>query len=119
EQPPAGFQRTHEEQELADEHGLDDAQLYWRRRKIATNGLDLFQQEYPCTANEAFITSGRPVFDTPTLQEWKDAAPLPLYRMAVEPVTDDKGESTLNVIKHPRGELNVYIERKEGDTYYI
>ncbi len=119
ETPPEGFQRTHEEDELATEHGLDDGQLYWRRRKIATNGLDLFMQEYPCTANEAFITSGRPVFDIPTLQAMKDKAPAPLYRMAVEPTTDDKGVTTHKVVKHARGELNVYVERKEGETYYI
>ena len=55
------FERTPEE--LAAEHNLDDEQLMWRRRKIAQNGKELFQQEYPATPDQAFLTTGRPVFN--------------------------------------------------------
>jgi hypothetical protein len=113
--PPEHFERTPDEDELAEEHGLDDAQLYWRRRKIATNGLELFKQEYPCTASEAFLTSGRPVFLTETVQEWKNAARDPLYRMAAEPGAD----GSLKMEKSGRGELLVYRERDDNGTYYI
>jgi hypothetical protein len=119
ETPPDGFTLTPEEVELAEKHGLDGAQLYWRRRKIANNGLELFKQEYPCTADEAFITSGRPVFHTETIVELKDRAPYPLTRMAVEPFTDDKGLVSHKVVEHPRGELLVYRKREENETYYI
>lgn len=110
ETPHEGFERTPREQELADKYGLDDAQLYWRRKKVAAVGLDLFQQEYPCNAEEAFITSGRPVFDTEWLVECKSNAPEPLYRMAVEQTKDG-----FRLVKDPRGELAVYVERPEAD----
>lgn len=61
---PKGFARRHDnednEQELVDLYGLDDAQLQWRRNKIADFGgrLWMFKQEYPCNPIEAFQTSG-------------------------------------------------------------
>jgi hypothetical protein len=116
ENPPETFKRSPSEQDLADKFGLDDAQLYWRRRKVATNGIELFKQEYPCTASEAFITSGRPVFDIERVLEQRDKAPPgPIKRMAAEP--DDKG--ILQIVEHPRGELLVYREREDAGTYYI
>lgn len=63
---PPGFQRTREEEELAQAFGLDDEQLVWRRWCISTNcggDLDKFHQEYPATPDEAFISTGSCVFD--------------------------------------------------------
>lgn len=65
-EPPEGFTRTAEERELAETFGLDDEQLTWRRWCIRTNcggDIDLFHQEYPCTPDEAFISTGRCAFD--------------------------------------------------------
>lgn len=118
ETPPDGFTRTFDENDLAKKHGLDDAQLYWRRRKIANNGLDLFKQEYPCTAEEAFLTSGRPVFLQETIRDMLDAAHEPIARMAVEQVAVGN-DVTDKVVEHPNGELLVYIEHDPAETYYI
>jgi len=55
-----------EERTLHELHGATLEQLYWRRWKIATdlgNSIDAFHQEYPTTAEEAFLATGRPVFD--------------------------------------------------------
>ena len=44
---------------------LDDEQLYWRRvvlEEKCGNDVGRFMQEYPCTPDEAFKTSGRPWF---------------------------------------------------------
>lgn len=57
---PAGHRVSGEDREYQALHGLTDAQLYWRRRKIIDDfhGDELlFQQEYPATANEAFVAS--------------------------------------------------------------
>jgi hypothetical protein len=110
ETPPVAFEKTPDEIALAAQFDLDDAQLYWRRREIVLNGIDLFRQEYPCTAEEAFITSGRPVFITEVLQEYVNAAHAPIARMSVE-----EGK----LVEHPRGELSVYLKREEGAQYYI
>lgn len=53
--PPAAFTATQDEEELKALHGLDDAQLCWRRRKVLElGGLSTFRREYPATAEEAF-----------------------------------------------------------------
>lgn len=68
--PPPGFQLTPEERELKETYGLDDEQLAWRRwciRNNCDNDIDLFRQEYPASPDEAFIASGRCVFDKDAL----------------------------------------------------
>lgn len=60
--PPEDWERTDEDEELAELYGLEDDQLYWRRSKIEDdfNGDDnYFKQEYPCNAQEAFVTDSR------------------------------------------------------------
>ncbi len=54
---------TGEEAELIKGHHLTEAQMRWRRWKIAEKG-GLFWQEYPEDEISCFITIGDPVFDT-------------------------------------------------------
>lgn len=59
---PESWQPTAEERRYQDAYGLDDAQMVWRRAKIAEYGKGmewLFDQEYPATAALAFQTSTR------------------------------------------------------------
>ena len=59
---------TAEEHDYAVRYGLDDEQMAWRRMKIAELGdADLFAQEYPATAAEAFRMSGHDSFIPPAL----------------------------------------------------
>jgi hypothetical protein len=108
--PPEAFTPTPDEQDLASKYGLDHAQLYWRRRQVAQNGLDLFRQEYPCTPDEAFITSGRPVFIQDRIVELLDKAPSPLKRLGLFDGTFEDD---------PRGELLLYREVDPAGTYFI
>lgn len=71
--PRKGFVRTEEEEQLAKTYGLDDKQLAWRRWCIAEQcggDVELFHQEYPCTPEEAFVSTGRCVFDKQALVLW-------------------------------------------------
>jgi len=104
------FERTPEETELADTYQLDDEQLMFRRRKIAQNGLDLFRQEYPSTADEAFLTTGRPVFNPDQLVQLLDVTKDVEQRLALEEE---------EFVDHPRGELTVYRKHDEGEKYVI
>lgn len=106
----SNFKRTPEEEDLVEKHGLDDNQLMFRRKKIAASGRELFAQEYPLTAEEAFITSGRPIFNLEQLQEMLDKAPDIIERLALEQE---------EWISNPRGELLVYKQHDPGETYYI
>jgi hypothetical protein len=61
--PAPDFQMTGEEAKLAELHGLDAAQIAWRRAKVAQLGADaFFAQEYPLVASEAFISPDRESF---------------------------------------------------------
>lgn len=56
---PEGFSLTAEEAALKDFFKLDDNQVMWRRAKIIElKSEQLFKQEYPCTASEAFQVTG-------------------------------------------------------------
>lgn len=110
EDVPDNFERTYEEEDIVKEYGLSDAQLMFRRRKIAQNGLDKFKQEYPSNAEEAFIASGRPVFNPDQIHRMLQEAEPPMYQMALEGQTFEK---------HPLGELKVWKEVDLHDVYYI
>jgi hypothetical protein len=109
-EPPKNFRRSPEEEKLHQELGLDDHQLAWRRRKIAEVGRDLFMQEYPSTPDEAFLTSGRPVFNPELVGQMIADSWQPIHRLALE---GDEWE------KHSRGELSVWFDWDPSETYYI
>jgi hypothetical protein len=61
-QVPDDWVRTDEEDELVELYELTDEQLAWRRTKIEDDfkgDADKFRQEYPCCAQEAFISDKR------------------------------------------------------------
>lgn len=105
------FKRTPKEEELVKLYGLDNEQLMFRRAKVAEKGEDLFKQEYPNCAEEAFLTSGRPVFHPERVQDMLKSRPEPLCKMALELDGDWK--------EHPLGELTVFHEKDPKETYYI
>jgi hypothetical protein len=90
--------------------GLDNDQLKFRREKIGQNGIDLFKQEYPSTADEAFLTTGRPVFNPEQLHNLLPTLSDPIRHLALE------GEEWM---VHPRGELLLYHEYDEHESYTI
>lgn len=110
EEVPEGFERTPEEERLVELHGLDDQQLMFRRRKVAQNGIDLFRQEYPSTPEEAFLTTGRPVFNPEKLNEMAQAAPRSAETLGLV------GEK---FVKDRRGELKQFRAPEPTETYYI
>jgi len=92
---------TPEELDLQLVHHATLEQLAWRRKTIALEcrgNLDVFNQEYPTTALDAFLASGRPVFD----------------HKAIERMPIAKGVSgELEVIEEPMGKRLFW---KPGDT---
>ncbi|MBW7970951.1 hypothetical protein [Bradyrhizobium sp. BR 10289] len=129
ETAPADFVRTPEEDSIAVtalklyDIVVDNAQLYWRRKKVATNGLDLFKQEYPLTADEAFLSTGRPIFDNELItNQMAKGLRQVVTQMAVEETFDHKTNKPLPLRvlnEHPRGELKVYHPRVDGEVYVI
>lgn len=107
---PNGFERTPEEDDLADLYDLDDAQLMFRRRKISQNGIDLFQQEYPSEPEEAFLSTGRPVFNPEQLRDMMRETRDLESRLALE--ADE-------FVNNARGELSTFRPHVEGESYVI
>ena len=110
EPAPEHFERTPEEEDLCEKYDLDNEQLMFRRRKVAQNGIDLTRQEYPAEPEEAFLTSGRPVFNPEGLQESLGTAEEPKKRLALE------GDEWLENV---RGELTLYKTIDPGGIYTI
>ena len=72
---------SEEEKELAATYHLDEEQLMWRRWCIKTNcggNVELFRQEYPSCAEEAFLFSGTPFFDNQKLVLLLESVPEPV-----------------------------------------
>lgn len=65
---PTEFSLSDDEARYKETYGLDDDQMYWRRRKVIDLGSELlFKQEYPANAAEAFQISGEDRFISPEL----------------------------------------------------
>jgi hypothetical protein len=105
------FVPDEKEQRLAKLHGLDHAQLAWRRAKIAELRSEaLFNQEYPNTPEEAFIASGRNVFDRDIV--------LPALLNCWSPVKRMVYESK-KWMEREDGELRVWFDPAPGKSYVI
>jgi hypothetical protein len=115
---PDDFERTPDELEYCqavwDEYAeeLDDAQLMYRRRKIAQDGADLFKQEYPTFPDDAFLTSGSPVFNIANLAKRKDELPEIKHRLEYDPLEEAYKPDL-------RGRLFLYRELEPTMEYTI
>lgn len=64
---------------LRDEKNLEAEQLYWYWNKYDKYlDKDLIKQEYPCTPHEAFLLSGKNVFDIAIILDRLERLPKPL-----------------------------------------
>ena len=100
---PEGMELSVEEEKLQEKYDLDNDQLYWRRLKIAEGGKLKFQQEYPASADEAFIVSGSNVFNVERLDA---LIPRPhLRRSEWDPASkmlDENREGNLFIYEYPQ-----------------
>lgn len=97
---------------LAEEYGLDNDQLMWRRQKIIKLGLDLFKQEYPINDDEAFRYSGKTFFQKSKIDLMRHRAKEPLYRGTLEQVGDD-----IRFTHDPDGDIEVWEMPRKGESY--
>ena len=102
---PSNMELDIEEEGLQEKYGLDNDQLYWRRLKIAEGGKLKFQQEYPATADEAFIVSGSNVFNVEKLDA---LVPRPVSKRSewdpASKMFDAHREGKLNIFNYPQWE---------------
>jgi hypothetical protein len=127
--PDPGFKRTttdHEtygnEQNLVDLYGVNDCFLQWRRNTIINvcdNSLRKFLQEFPCSWQEAFLSSGHPVFNVVKCQEkiTKCVPPRAVYDCILE--TGQFTAKTLGPADDANNLLQVWTEAQPGVPYII
>jgi hypothetical protein len=115
------FVRDKAEEEIAQLYltGCSDAQanqkLAWRRLSIIDDfkgDIKKFNQENPPTAKDAFHSSGEPAFDTNEISARLKAAPLPIARYEIDPLTGQ-------FLASPTGRLWVWEEPQAGEAYFI
>jgi len=107
--------------------GVTLENLHWRRQAIDINcqgRLEDFHQDYPTTAREAFLASGRMVFERNLLERMRqriDYAPKPTrFDLPVNRFANDTS-SALRYLIEPQefGELEVFREPTANGEYRI
>lgn len=79
--PYSGFKLTDEEERIKELYNLTNDQLEWRRwciRNNCQNDLDQFKQEYPSNPEEAFIATGKCIFDKEKIIDRLQRLPKPI-----------------------------------------
>lgn len=123
---PPGFVPTEAERELIATYALDMEQVVWRRwaiKNLCAGDERVFQQEYPSSPDEAFLTSGACVFDSQALvrrrEEVKD---LPWERGSFAYTLDEGAEQKIRDIRwvpDPKGIIRIQTPPRKGTPYVI
>ena len=88
---------------------LEPEQLYWYYKKYeAYLDKDLIKQEYPCSPEEAFLLSGKTVFDTETLLARLKQIPKPLKIGYFEYDYDGQKISNIRWTNDKNGFIRIY-----------
>ena len=109
--PYTGFELTKEEKELKEMYNLDNDQLEWRRWCIKNNcsgDIEQFQQEYPINPEEAFLTSGRPVFDIRKVIKRLQEIPKPIKVGYFSYNCDGLRLNNIRWVNDPKGYIKIY-----------
>lgn len=105
------------EKDIMVKYNLTYEQLNWRRHTVRNKCQGdeiLFMQEYPCSADEAFISSGRPRFGITSLRKYSAQSRPPLKRGYLYETA--KG---LEFIDDPKGYISLWEVPKQGMHYAI
>lgn len=106
-----------EEKVLQSMHGATIEQLNWRRKTISTEcrgSVETFHQEYPATAEEAFLASGRPVFDHKALMR-HPVSPGESGELTV--IEEGPDQRRLVFVPGDRGALTLFRRPQVGRRY--
>lgn len=106
---------TEEDRRLIDAFKLPISKIAWRRAKIKSmTQPELFPQEFPATDTEAFLSSGRMVFDWVSLLRHETHVQEPKWRVHLRDQKD-----RVDVIVDPNGPLRIWQPPKHGHKYFI
>jgi len=111
-----------EETKLKAEFGLTDEQLNWRRWCIVNNckgDINIFKQEYPCYADEAFVMSGENFFDRDGLNKqigYNPTAVGEIFHENMRYIFRDQQHGRIEIFTYPKHneEYLVVLDAAEG-----
>lgn len=106
------------EYEIMKKHGLTYEQLNWRRHTLKNKceGDEiLFMQEYPCTPEEAFISSGRPKFNINALRKYQTQTTPPIRTGYLY----ERENGTIEFVDDPKGYVSIWQEPDYEMSYSI
>lgn len=118
---------TDEEQGLKKLYNLSDEQINWKRWKLRTMiDPSLFPQEYPINDEEAFLTTGRYVFDANVLRDWynetRKEPQTGEFQFFQEPYIDGGGVKYRRIVKFiplKNGIVKIWKEPEQNKVYRI
>ena len=105
-----------EEEKTLAELGATPDQILWRRAKIATEGQDTFQVEFPNTDTECFLTTGQQLFDNKRI----NTVLMSITDQKIKPIPIDKIKN-LPALLRPfvaNQSLSIWKLPKRGMKYY-
>ena len=104
------------EKSLMENNNLTPEQMNWRKYTIANKcqgDVELFMQEYPSTPEEAFIASGRPVFNTASKRKYMNHTQSGICGYLKEDGKDVK------FLEDEKGYVEIWQPPKVGEFYVI
>ena len=110
-----------EERELI-RMGVGVGSLKWRRFAIRNQffgDLDLFHQEFPATPEEAWLASGRPVFNSRHIARARSRAIDPLWVGDIVLAEEGKDQGQQHLLPNPRGALTIWAFPDPDRTYVL
>jgi len=106
-----------DESELQHTHSLTEEQLNWRRYSIVNKcqgDIDIFNQEYPATWQDAFVVSGSNFFDTKGLQRQEGMKQRPKDRGEI---FEEQGKFILRTLEE--GRIKIYEKPLRYEQYMV
>lgn len=119
---PPGTEWTLDELEMSCRYQLTAEQLQWRRWCIRNNCMGdekKFRQEYPSNPDEAFLTSGRGVFDNEVVMLMRERAPKPLSIGEFDYDYDEKTITNIRWVDKPDGCIQIYAKPNKRKPYVL
>ena len=105
------------EKEIMVKHNLTYEQLNWRKHTIQNKCQGdeiLFMQEYPCTPEESFISSGRPKFSVNALRKYQAQTSPPV---ATGYLIEKDG--IIEFVHDKKGYISIWVHPEQGMHYSI
>ena len=120
--PYDGSILTPEEVDLMNRYHLTREQIMWRRWCIKNNcggDVDMFKQEYPITPQEAFLATGRCVFNQENIEKRLNNLPDYIRRGEFKYTNTGVALKDINFIDDERGSIRIWEEPRPNHKYVI